>query len=504
MGSFCSKSAEVNTPSKAPTSATHVSAALHSSRPSETVTPLETSEHVGTAIEPDEGKDMGDANSRMLRLEETSRDFRDSAETSPESSRCLEPATSSPAQAAASESLSSQAEATEEVDGQGVSEKGLTGEDRGAGDLPQLSQEDEKDLALKRALANDMKSRANTKYKEKHFELAIEMYTEAIHLTGNRNFVLFTNRAAGYYQLGRMEECVKDCETALHLGQKYPNLTDSNTMHRASLRKGNALMKLTQYSEARDAYNTALRHKPDSSEAEKKYQQANVALKKKAQQVDVQAKCERIMDQADASFEKGEFGNAVALYTQVLRKQPELGAAYGKRANCHMKLGTFLDALEDAGCCIRYGKREERVGMYKIRARALMFLKEYEGAIEAYGKGLEIDPLDADLIDGVRKCTMEMHAMNIPPAPSRHDDDADDDDGELDKENSAPYPVPPRTPLELGRPPTSSGRVVLPQPMLSRPATAIVPGQMELIGDKEHGATSRPPDFPQPMQMDID
>ncbi|KAK3264711.1 DNA binding protein, variant 2 [Cymbomonas tetramitiformis] len=447
---------------------------------------------------------MSDANSRMLRLEETSRDIRDSAKTTPEpSARDTEPATRSPAQAAASEPPSGPAEPTEEVDGRAVSVKGDSGEGREADELPQLSQEGEKDLALKRALANDMKSRANAKYKEKQFELAIDLYTEAIDLTGNRNFVLFTNRAAGYYQLGRMEDCVNDCETALRLGQKHPELTDSNTMHRASLRKGNALMKLMQYAEARDAYNTALRHKFDSSEAEKKYQQANAALKRKAQQVDVQAKCDRLLEQADGCFAEGEFGNAAALYTQVLRKQPELGIAYGKRASCHMKLGTFLDALEDAGCCIRYGKREEKVEMYKIRARALMFLKEYEGAIEAYGKGLEIDPLDPDLVDGVRKCTMEMHALNIPPAPS-HGDDDDDDDDELDKEYSAPYPVPPRTPLEPGRPPTSSGRVILPQPMLSRPPTAIVPGQMELIGDKERGAISRPPDFPQPMQMDID
>eukprot|EP00854_Cymbomonas_tetramitiformis_P016601 gene16600-19718_t len=197
----------------------------------------------------------------------------DSAKTTPEpSARDTEPATRSPAQAAASEPPSGPAEPTEEVDGRAVSVKGDSGEGREADELPQLSQEGEKDLALKRALANDMKSRANAKYKEKQFELAIDLYTEAIDLTGNRNFVLFTNRAAGYYQLGRqsvrllersappgasrswalrwrlgadarrvpalrMEDCVNDCETALRLGQKHPELTDSNTMHRASLRK---------------------------------------------------------------------------------------------------------------------------------------------------------------------------------------------------------------------------------------------------------------------------
>ncbi|KAG2250391.1 hypothetical protein Bca52824_080527 [Brassica carinata] len=111
-----------------------------------------------------------------------------------------------------------------------------------------ISQEESAEIA---------KEKGNQAFKEKQWQKAIGMYSEAIKLN-DKNGTYYSNRAAAYLELGSFRQAEADCTKALALDKK--NI-------KAYLRRGTAREMLGNFKEAIDDFSYALVLEPNNKRA---------------------------------------------------------------------------------------------------------------------------------------------------------------------------------------------------------------------------------------------
>uniref|UniRef100_A0A453F2Y5 Uncharacterized protein n=1 Tax=Aegilops tauschii subsp. strangulata TaxID=200361 RepID=A0A453F2Y5_AEGTS len=99
------------------------------------------------------------------------------------------------------------------------------------------------DADMAAAAASDLESKAKEAFVDDDFELAAELYTQAIE-AGPATAELYADRAQAHIKLGSYTEAVADANKAIELDP---------SMHKAYLRKGSACIKLEEYQTAKAA-----------------------------------------------------------------------------------------------------------------------------------------------------------------------------------------------------------------------------------------------------------
>ncbi|KAL2490048.1 Hsp70-Hsp90 organizing protein 3 [Forsythia ovata] len=268
--------------------------------------------------------------------------------------------------------------------------------------------EEEKEKREKKAQAQKEKEAGNAAYKKKDFETAIQHYTKATELD-DEDISFLTNRAAVYLEMGKYEDCIKDCDKAVERGRELR--LDFKMIARALTRKGTALVKMAKsskdYEPAIEAFHKALteHRNPDTL---KKLNDAEKAKKELEQQeyYDPQMADEE-REKGNQYFKEQNYPEAVKHYTEALKRNPKDPKAYSNRAACYTKLGALPEGLKDAEKCIEldptFAKGYTRKGAVRF------FMKEYEKALETYQEGLKHDPQNPELLDGVRRCVEQIN-----------------------------------------------------------------------------------------------
>lgn len=104
-------------------------------------------------------------------------------------------------------------------------------------------------------MASDLEAKAKEAFVEDHFELAVDLLTQAIDLDPNKP-ELYADRAQANIKLANFPEAVADANKAIELN---PSLA------KAYLRKGTACMKLEEYQTAKTALETGASLSADKS-----------------------------------------------------------------------------------------------------------------------------------------------------------------------------------------------------------------------------------------------
>lgn len=90
-----------------------------------------------------------------------------------------------------------------------------------------------------------------------------------------------------------------------------------------------------------------------------------------------------------------DYAGALKLYTEAIMLDPADATLYSNRSFCHLKIGAARDALVDANACI--GLQPDWPKAYYRKGAALMSLKEYKEARDAFMEGLKLDPSNLDI-----------------------------------------------------------------------------------------------------------
>ncbi|XP_021277356.1 hsp70-Hsp90 organizing protein 3-like [Herrania umbratica] len=271
--------------------------------------------------------------------------------------------------------------------------------------------EEEKENKEKKEKALKEKEAGNAAYKKKDFETAIQHYTKALELD-DEDISYLTNRAAVYLEMGKYEDCIKDCDKAVERGRELRS--DFKMIARALTRKGTALVKMAKcsqdYEPAIETFQKALtEHR--NPETLKKLNDAEKEKKDLEQQEYFDPKmADEEREKGNECFKQQKYPEAVKHYTESLRRNPNDPKAYSNRAACYTKLGALPEGLKDAEKCIELDPTFSKG--YTRKGAVQFFMKEYEKALDTYQEGLKHDPNNQELLDGARKCVQQINKAN--------------------------------------------------------------------------------------------
>ncbi|CAA0820580.1 Hsp70-Hsp90 organizing protein 3 [Striga hermonthica] len=273
---------------------------------------------------------------------------------------------------------------------------------------PMEVSEEERDKKERKAQAQKEKESGNAAYKKKDFETAIQHYSKAIELD-DEDISFLTNRAAVYLEMGKYEDCIKDCDQAVERGRELRS--DFKMIARALTRKGSAIVKMAKcskdYDPAIETFQKALteHRNPDTL---KKLNDAEKAKKDLEQQeyFDPQIADEE-REKGNQYFKEQKYPEAIKHYTEAIKRNPKDPKAYSNRAASYTKLGAMPEGLKDAEKCIELDPTFSKG--YTRKGAVQFFMKEYEKALETYQEGLKHDARNQELLDGVRRCVEQIN-----------------------------------------------------------------------------------------------
>lgn len=118
-------------------------------------------------------------------------------------------------------------------------------------------------MALQRPkAAEDVKELGNMAYELQEFDEALECYLDAISLDPS-NPVFYINAAAVHFELQQWQDCADMCAQAVATAEVHPVHGSNDLLAKAFSRRGYALARLGQHSEAVAALTQALKRKDD-------------------------------------------------------------------------------------------------------------------------------------------------------------------------------------------------------------------------------------------------
>ncbi|WJX60425.1 DNA binding protein [Trifolium repens] len=268
--------------------------------------------------------------------------------------------------------------------------------------------DEEKEKKQRKAEAQKEKEAGNAAYKKKDFDTAIQHYSKALELD-DEDVSFLTNRAAVYLEMGKYEDCIKDCDKAVERGRELRS--DYKMIARALTRKGNAMCKTAKcskdYEPIIETYQKALteHRNPDTL---KKLNEAEKAKKELEQQEYYDPKlANEEREKGNDYFKQQKYPEAIKHYTESLKRNPKDPKAYSNRAACYTKLGAMPEGLKDAEKCIELDPTFTKG--YTRKGAVQYFMKEYEKALETYREGLKHDPNNQELLDGISKCVQQIN-----------------------------------------------------------------------------------------------
>ncbi|XP_059657470.1 hsp70-Hsp90 organizing protein 3-like [Cornus florida] len=307
-----------------------------------------------------------------------------------------------------SEEMEAQGEPSSPPEGKRQAEpEPVTGKPKQQPEPMEISEEG-REARESKAQAQNEKELGNAAYKKKDFENAILHYTKAIELDdGDISFL--TNRAAVYLEMGKYDECIKDCDKAVERGRELRS--DFKMVGRALTRKGTALVKMAKcskdYDPAIECFQKALteHRNPDTLKRRNDAEKAKKDLEQQEYFDPTLADEER--EKGNQCFKEQNYPEAVRHYTESLRRNPNDPKAYSNRAACYTKLGALPEGLKDAEKCIELDPTFAKG--YTRKGAVQFFMKEYDKALETYREGLKHDPHNQELLDGVRRSVEQIN-----------------------------------------------------------------------------------------------
>merc|ERR1719284_2182816 len=103
--------------------------------------------------------------------------------------------------------------------------------------------------------------------------------------------------------------------------------------------------------------------------------------------------CEVARQEGNELFKAGKYPEAIAKYSDAMKRDPTAATPYSNRAACYQKLMEWQLALKDAETCVtmdpKFAKGWSRKGSIHL------FLKEFHKAMDCYNMVLELENADA-------------------------------------------------------------------------------------------------------------
>ncbi|KAJ8730510.1 hypothetical protein PYW08_001923 [Mythimna loreyi] len=261
------------------------------------------------------------------------------------------------------------------------------------------------DLPENRRLALQEKDQGNDCYKKKDLENALKHYQKAMEHDPT-DITFYTNMAAVYFEQKEYEKCIKECEKAIEIGRE--NRADFKLIAKAFTRIGNAYKKMEQWKLAKTYFEKSMsEHRTPEIKTLLSEVERRIAEEEKKAYVDP-VKAEQEKELGNDYFKKGDYSTAVKHYTEAIKRNPDDPKLYSNRAACYTKLAAFDLGLKDCDQCCKLDPKFIKGWIRK--GKILQGMQQHSKALTAYQKALELDPSNAEALEGYRACSTQLNS----------------------------------------------------------------------------------------------
>ncbi|XP_037072255.1 stress-induced-phosphoprotein 1-like [Pollicipes pollicipes] len=251
--------------------------------------------------------------------------------------------------------------------------------------------------------AKEQKELGNAAYKKKDFNTAIQHYEKALELDPT-GMTYLLNLAAVHLEDGQYQKCIDTSLKAVELGRE--NRADYKLIAKAFSRCALAYSKMQDYQQAKNFYEKSLSEhrtadvKTRLSEVERKLREQKEAAYRDP------AKAEEERERGNELFKKGNYPEAIKAYTEAIKRNPDNAKTYSNRAACYTKLASFDLGLKDCDACIKLDPTFIKGHIRK--GTLLKGMHQFDRAMEAFQKAIELDENNQEAINGYRECMVSM------------------------------------------------------------------------------------------------
>ena len=264
---------------------------------------------------------------------------------------------------------------------------------------PKPKEEDNLSPEKKQALAE--KNLGNEAYKKKNFEVALEHYNKAVQLDPTE-ITFMLNIAAVYFEQKEYQKCIEQCEKAIEIGRE--NRADFKLIAKAFTRIGHAYKKMGNYKQAKVFYEKSMsEHR--TPEIRTLISDIEKIIKEEERKAYIDpVKAEEEKELGNEKFKAGDYAAAVKHYTEAILRNPDDPKYYSNRAACYTKLAAFDLGLKDCEKCVEIDPKFIKGWIRK--GKILQGMQQQGKALAAYQKALDLDPSNAEALDGYRTCSV--------------------------------------------------------------------------------------------------
>lgn len=255
------------------------------------------------------------------------------------------------------------------------------------------------------------KNLGNEAYKKKDFPTALKHYNKAIELHPTE-ITYYNNIAAVYFEQKEYDKCIEQCQKAIEIGRE--NRADFKLIAKAFSRIGNVYKKKEDWRNAKTYYEKAMSEhrtpevKTILSELDKK-------IKEEERKAYINPElAEEMKNKGNELFNEGNYAEAIKFYTEAIKRNPDEFKYYSNRAACYTKLAAFDLGLKDCEKCVELDPKFIKGWIRK--GKILQGMQQQSKAVAAYQKALELDPSNAEALEGYRSCSI---AVNSNPEEVR-------------------------------------------------------------------------------------
>lgn len=245
----------------------------------------------------------------------------------------------------------------------------------------------------------------NEAYKKKDFDTALTHYRKAIALDGT-DITFYNNVAAVYFEQKDYDKCIAECERGIEIGRE--NRADYKLISKALTRIGNSYKKKGDLHSAKMYYEKSLsEHRTVDVKTLLSDVERLIKEEERRAYIDP-VEAEKEKELGNEFFRKSDFSTALKHYTEAIQRNPDDAKLYSNRAACYTKLAAFDLGLKDCETCVKLDPKFIKgwIRMGKI----LQGMQQASKALTSYQKALELDPQNAEALEGYRACSMSVHS----------------------------------------------------------------------------------------------
>merc|ERR1719231_374564 len=277
--------------------------------------------------------------------------------------------------------------------------------------------EEEKARKAKKAVADAHKAKGNDAYKAKKFDEAVTHYEAAIAELPDE-MTYYNNLAAVYFEQKKYDDCIEKCKKAIEVGRAAR--ADYKVVAKSFARIGNAYKAMDKLDEAKRAYEDSLME-DRVEDVEKRLKTLQKELKKRETEAYINPElAEQARQEGNELFKAGKFPEAIAKYSEAMKRNPKDHVPYSNRAACYQKLMEWQLALKDAETCVTMEPTFAKG--WSRKAGIHYYLKEYHKAMDAYNMILKLEPENEEAKRGLDQvvATVNMQSSSGEVDQERH------------------------------------------------------------------------------------